>query len=403
MDTKTNHFEQLIRKYLDNSCTRQELDELVQWASDNPKELRARLEVFWNDIPQQGTQRDGLFDEMMKQAGEWEAEDESQGKVIPVSRQIRHRGRWLRIAAAVLVVLAGTALWYQLSRKKSADLMESAQNIQKPADIAPGGNKAILTLADGTKIILDSANNGAITKQGNITVIKLNDGEIAYKSSILNLQSSMVSYNTISTPRGGQYQLVLADGSKVWLNAESSLRFPTAFAGNERNVELTGEGYFEVAHNAAKPFRVGVNDMTVEVLGTHFNINAYSDEDAVKTTLLQGSVRVSEGKESVKIKPGQQARLETGNNKLQTINNVNVDEVVAWKNGRFYFSDADITTVMHQLARWYNFKVEFKGEITDRFHIEMTRNTNLSNVFKILEGTGGVHFKIEQNKVYVVP
>ena len=266
-------------------------------------------------------------------------------------------------------------------------------------DVAPGGNRAVLTLANGSQIILDSAANGNLAQQGNTKIVKLDSGQLAYNS--LNERSDDVLYNTISTPRGGQYQIVLADGSKVWLNAASSLKFPTAFTGKERKVELTGEGYFEVAKNARMPFRVAVTGMTVEVLGTHFNINAYIDESTIKTTLLEGSVKVAKSDRQLVIKPGQQAEL-TPNAEFIIHNSIDVDEVMAWKNGLFNFNKADIKEIMRQAARWYDVDVVYEGNISGEKYIgKVARNTNLSEMMKILE-LNGVKYRIDGRKITVM-
>ncbi len=306
--------------------------------------------------------------------------------------------RWWAAAAAVLFLVFG--LWFY-SRETSDVRRETAVG-PKVQDIVPGGDKAVLTLADGRKVILDSAENGALTKQGNVTVIKLDGGRLAYQPSS-SPSASALTYNTITTPRGGQYQLVLADGTQVWLNAASSLRFPTAFAGKERRVELTGEGYFEVAHDAATPFHVQVNDMEVQVLGTHFNINSYSDEPFVKTTLLEGSVRVRSGTQEAVLKPGQQAQLQTTSHKLQTTNNVDVEQVMAWKNGLFVFNRADIETILRQAARWYDVDVEYRGKINETFSGGLPRSENISQLLKIFEATGKVNFIINGKKIMVQP
>jgi ferric-dicitrate binding protein FerR (iron transport regulator) len=309
-------------------------------------------------------------------------------------------GRYPLIAAAVLLlIIAGTYLF--INRR------QQAQNIVagKPADVlkndaAPGGNKALLTLADGSTINLDSAQNGLLAKEGNAAITKTADGRLAYN----DFNSSQVKpvYNLLSTPRGGQFQLTLPDGSKVWLNAASSIRYPTAFIGSERNVEVTGEVYFEVIKNASMPFRVKVNDLTVEVLGTHFNINAYSNEPAIKTTLLEGSVKIGNHNDSAILKPGQQAQI----NKvaaLKVLNNIDVDEVMAWKNGFIAFKSADIKTIMRQLSRWYDVDIVYNGNIGERnFTGEIPRSENLSEVLKILQASN-IHFKIENKKLIVMP
>ena len=316
--------------------------------------------------------------------------------------RMKSRKLWM-VAASVLIVLVAGISYLYINRNENKEIPGSiAKNTILKNDITPGGNKAVLTLANGSSIVLDSVQNGILTQQGNAKVLKLNDGKLVYQKDE-NSNSLAVQYNTITTPLGGQYQLQLADGSHVWLNAASSITFPTSFTGNKREVSITGEAYFEVAHNALMPFHVKVNKMDVSVLGTHFNINAYDDEGVIKTTLLEGSVKVSEANISKIIRPGEQAQIADMTNNIEIKRNVDLAEVVAWKNGKFVFSDADIKTVMRQLARWYNFNIEFSGEIKGKFHVEITRNTNVSNVFKILEGTGGVHFKIEENKILVMP
>jgi transmembrane sensor len=312
-------------------------------------------------------------------------------KVIPL-----YRSWWA--AAAVLLLLASGSHFFLNREHSKSEVAVIKKNVLKN-DIAPGGNKAILTLANDSTIILDSAQNGTLSHQGNIKIIKLNDGQLAYDKT--GVPNSEVLYNTVSTPKGGQYQLTLSDGSKVWLNAESSLRFPAAFSGRERKVELTGEGYFEVAKNKEKPFIVTANNTNVEVLGTHFNINAYSDENFIKTTLLEGSVKVSKGNASSLIVPGEQASVSKLSDVINVKNDVNVDGVVAWKNGKFYFDNVDIKTIMNQIARWYDVDVEYKGNISKIFGGTISRNVSASNVFKILEATGGVHFTIEGRKVIV--
>jgi len=272
----------------------------------------------------------------------------------------------------------------------------------KQNDFLPGKNTAILTLADGSTIVLDSAKNGALTSQGNTKVIKLNNGQLAYSSSGA---TNEVLYNTMSTPRGGQYKLVLSDGSKVWLNAASSIHYPTSFPGNERKVEITGEAYFEVAHDAKKPFKVSVNNMEVQVLGTHFNVNAYRDERTINTTLLEGSVKVTKGSSMSILKPGQQAIIQqAGDDKKITVeNNIDVEAVIAWKNGYFSFTNADMTAVMRQISRWYDVDIVYEGKIPDRkFGGEISRNLNASQALKILQASK-VHFRIEGKKIIVLP
>lgn len=383
MNTEKNHFAGLLKKYMDNHCTGEELEELSGWARENPEELRTWIKSYWDGIPQKQVLKDDTFKKIMQQASEIESEEKKgEAKIVSISHKGRGLKRWLGVAAAAAIVITGSLIWYNLNENKTKELVFATKS--KPdekSDILPGGNKAVLTLADGSTIVLDSANNGTLSHQGNVTVIKMNDGKLAYDKGGA---AGKIMYNTITTPRGGQYQLVLADGSKVWLNAESSLKFPVAFTGRERKVELTGEGYFEVAHDASKPFRVSVNDMTVEVLGTHFNVNAYGDENNVKATLLEGSVKVAEGGQSVMLQPGQQAKVST--EKISVVNNVNLESVVAWKEGLFYFDNDNIQKVMRQLERWYDIDVSYEGSIPAAlFSGQMKRNLTLSQVMQILE------------------
>ena len=227
------------------------------------------------------------------------------------------------------------------------------------------------------------------------------NGSLSYQN-ISKSKTPETLYNTISTPNGGDYQLVLADGSKVWLNAASSLRFPANFVGRERKVELTGEAYFEVAKNPAMPFKVKLNGMEVEVLGTHFNINSYADESAIRTTLLEGSIKINRPHASSLLKPGQQAMMDK-NGQISVINDADLDEAVAWKDGKFQFDRADIHNVMRQLARWYNIDVEYKGTVASHFGGTISRDVNLSKVLGMLHLTGEVKFQVQDKKVIVMP
>lgn len=307
---------------------------------------------------------------------------------------------FVRIAAAAcfigLLTLASILLFRSNPKKEIAET-KSSNNVYKN-DVLPGGDKAILKLADGSTIVLDEALNGALAKQGNTKVIKLN-GKLNYNAST---GANEVLYNTISTPRGGKYQIELPDGSQVWLNAASSLHFPTAFVGKERRVEITGEAYFEVAKNKAMPFIVSVNGAQVLVLGTHFNVMAYSDEASVKTTLLEGAVKFVKGNVTNILKPGQQSQL-LKSGQVKVVVEVDVDEVVAWKNGMFNFQGEDIGTVVRQLARWYNVDVVYDRTIDDLFYAKIPRSTKLSEVLRLLELTGKVHFEINGRKVTVKP
>lgn len=307
--------------------------------------------------------------------------------------------KWMA-AAAVFIILMGGAAYFVLQNRSSDNIAINTTE-KLPNDIAPGGNVATLTLADGSTISLDSANNGSLAQQGQSNIIKLEDGQLAYEQDGRNSTSIAIQYNTVSTPRGGQYQLVLADGSKVWLNAESSIRFPASFTGKERNVEITGEAYFEVAHNASKPFIVKANSVDIKVLGTSFNVNAYHDESSMKTTLLEGSVEISKGNVNSLLKPGEQADILANSENIRVVKNANIEEVTAWKNGFFYFNEDNIEAVMKKIARWYDVDVEMSGPVSERkFNGKLYRDANLSQVVQILE-EGGIKINIIGKKIIV--
>jgi transmembrane sensor len=267
--------------------------------------------------------------------------------------------------------------------------------------IVPGSNKAILTLADGSKINLDNSGKGTITHQGLATVNKSNNGQLIYKIGG-KVQPAAMLYNTATTPRGGQYQLILSDGTKVWLNAASSIKFPVAFSGSERHVELTGEAYFEVAKNKKMPFSIAVKGSSIEVLGTHFNVAAYDDDKHMVTTLLAGSVKLKKGNAEALLQPGQKAVLADGQTAYE-VSEANTDEAVAWKNGYFVFDNENIQSIMKKISRWYDVDVSYNGAVTDQnFGGTVSRFSNVTELLKMLELTGTIHFKIEGRMITVM-
>jgi len=317
---------------------------------------------------------------------------EEEKAVVTVSRIHFIRTRFFRYAAAIILLAgAGLYIWNAQTRSSEKDIIQVILPVQQ--DLPPGGEKALLTLSDGTTIVLDGAANGKIAQQGHVRVIKLANGQLQYVPIGKNQSPDKETlYNTMSTPRGGQYQLTLPDGSQVWLNAESTITYPIAFTGNDRKVAITGEVYFEVAKDKNKPFLVSARDQQVEVLGTHFNINAYSDEGEVKTSLLEGSVKIDQ----LLLEPGQACIN-------KRIVRTDVDQDVAWKNGVFNFNDQTLMQVMRQLARWYNLEVEYPvGVPKKEYGGEMGRNLNLSQVLKGLENSG-IHFQLEGRRLFVKP
>lgn len=310
---------------------------------------------------------------------------------------LKKRQFWMIAASVMGILMFGTYLMLNKIPAPGNELPLSKNQLLKN-DVAPGGNRAILQLADGSTIILDSTNNGNIASQGKTQIIKIN-GKLAYNTAGA---SAEILYNTISTPRGGQYQLILPDGTKVWLNAVSSLHFPTNFTGKERKVTLTGEGYFEVAKNEAMPFKVDVAGKgEVEVLGTQFNVNAYADEANIKTTLLEGSVSIQKGTTIKTIKPGEQAVFNNVSNKISVNKNVDVAQVVAWKDGYFQFDNVSIENIMRQLVRWYDVEVIYDGSVPTGHYVgKPSRNLNLSQILKIIEYSG-IKLKLDNKTITV--
>lgn len=298
------------------------------------------------------------------------------------------------ISAAVLLICLSFCLYFFINKNNVPTKIN--ENVVK---ILPGGNKATLTLADGVSISLNDVNNGKIGDQAGSSIFKSEDGHVTYNSNNSKAEEQL---NLLTVPNGGYYNLTLVDGTKVWLNAASSLKYPTAFNDNERIVELTGEGYFEVAHNAHKPFKVIANNQTVQVLGTHFNINAYHDENSIATTLAQGSVKVSTKNGSVKVlTPGQQANV-MGD--LITVKTVDVDNATAWIHNNFVFNNEDMGSIMRKISRWYDVEVQCPSELSRTvFSGSVSRFKNINQVLKIMELTESVHFKFEGRRITVMP
>ncbi|QMW06672.1 FecR family protein [Spirosoma foliorum] len=411
MENYSRYFRQgdLIAKYLKGELSDQEREELEDWLaqSDHNRALFTKL-----------TQEATINTELTKfgssdKAEAWEKIVSETGYNTPNHRSYIGK-RLLRYAAAAVVVILAGLLLYPFNRQSQP----TKPVAQQPTDFAPGSSKAILTLADASKIILDDVADGQIAQQADVVITKTADGQLLYaKNSAANSLEAPItksSYNTITTPRGGKFRIILPDGSKVWLNAASSLKYPTKFIGNERSVTLIGEAYFEImplknAHKQAMPFRVHSASQVVEVLGTHFNINSYADESMVKTTLLEGKVKVirtspdrAESSTEIILKPGEQAQLTAdAKRRLNLIPKADLEEAVAWKNGQFQFKDTDLPTIMRQISRWYDVKVDFQGRLPDtKFRGKISRDVPLSQIFQILQ-LSGINFKIEGRKITV--
>jgi transmembrane sensor len=389
-----------LKKFSAGINTEEEHHEFIEWLKTAPVEdIETILDEYHIINEEKGSVSDighlNLLSNIEAALDQYELGKEKNDK----KNKIISGRFFLRIAAACFVIfISGAVLYFTLKNNSQGAITKlPAQQVKTGA--APGSNKAILTLSGGATIILDDTQNGHVARQGGTEIAKSANGKLVY--NVVKGAPAEVVFNTLTTPRGGQFKLVLPDGSEVWLNAASSIKYPTAFINNERKVEISGEVYFEIVHNEAKPFKVIVNGMEVKVLGTHFNINAYNDEAAVKTTLLEGSVSLTKGHADIKLKPGQQAQVSDEN--IKVIDNIDTDQVLAWKNGYFSFKRADLQTVMRQIARWYDVEISYEGKIPERqFGGKIDRNSNASEVLKILEESK-VHFRIEDKKIIVRP
>lgn len=401
--------QQLFDKYLACQCTADEIAELVTLMQKEEAEttLNSQMLEVWEKIKE----------EQKVYAVDWQQMYHnvvSHGEPVRVGEERKPvKYLFLRVAAAVIALFFLSVGIYYLGYKDVWKQQIPAEQVYQKQDVLPGGKKAMLTLGNGSVINLNDAASGALAKQGSMQVIKLDSGQLAYRAAGRDASSAEVQYNTLTTPRGGQYQLILPDGSKVWLNAASSIRFPTAFTGKKREVKITGEVYFEIAEDARTPFIVKKGNTKIQVLGTHFNVNAYGDEGKMKVTLLEGKVKVTAKKgSSALLRPGEQAILQQERGKLagshtaqgiMVKKNVDLDETMAWKKGLFVFHNDGLVAIMRRLQRWYDIQVEYKnGKVTNsHFTGAIRRDVNLSEVLKMLELTGGAHFDIKDKTVIV--
>lgn len=382
----------LFYRHFDSTATQDEQLELAELLQryENDERFKVLMIEAWETLPAEKIfsdhQSEHLFQAIIDQ--------------VHLSQNTQHHEShtsksfwdfpWKRLGFAASVLLAlGYGLFFLKQKQNAKRTTPEVAAAPLSNDIAPGTSKAILTLDDGKNIILDNATEGLLATEDNVKVIKTGSDQLSYElSSKGDLTKS--SYNTLSTPRGGQYKLVLPDGSKVWLNAASSIRYPTSFESQIRKVEIIGEAYFEInrltrATGKKVPFIVEANGIKVEVLGTHFNINAYDDEEKIRTTLLEGTIKIHKGQSESLLKPGQQANVSPSSAKIQ-IQNVNPGQAVAWKNGFFQFHQASLEEIMRQLTKWYDVEVRYNGTITTRkFSGEIPREATLLQVLEILE------------------
>ena len=383
----------LFDRYCSGICSPEEKKELsiLCLLPENQKAIEKLLESTWDKTPLGSDTPDtqgNLMLESILQPNE---------EVLPV-RKINYV-RWM--VAASIIIIGSLASYFFLTNPRKE--IPKEVNAVTASDIkSPENNKATITLANGTVLHLDSAVNGQLAMQGDVKLVKLANGQIAYETSGSN-EISNPPYNILSNPRGSKIiDMELADGSHVWLNTGSSIKYPVAFTGKERKVFITGEAYFEIAHNSAMPFKVANDKMEVTVLGTKFNVNAYDDETDVKVTLVQGAVKVKNTTTTQRLLPGEQARITT--NDIHITNDIDLDEVMAWRSGKFIFGEkANIETVMHQVARWYDVEIEYQGKITSHFGGTISRQSNISELIKVLEATGHLRCRIEGKKLIISP
>ncbi|KAA2238482.1 DUF4974 domain-containing protein [Chitinophaga agrisoli] len=408
----TSRLKYLLQQWFDRTATPEEIAELQdllqQPALDEP--LRVMLEDLWQqftpDAKLAPEKADQVFTQILAQerpVNEQDTRIQAPALTVAASRKRYKIITWA--AAAVLLLIAAGAWYYRLR----PDTITHTPQLAKQQPLIPGGNRAILQLANGNTIVLDSAANGVLAMEGSTQVKKAKDGSLIYEPAA-GSDTSAKALNIITTPKGGQYQITLPDGTKVWLNAASSLTFPTVFSGAARKVELTGEAYFEVAKiNRAlngvvsrMPFFVATGHTEVSVLGTHFNVMAYPDAGVQEITLLEGAVQVSHGKDIQRIQPGQQAAVPNQEGAAMLIKPANIDAVMAWKQGLFLFDDTDIENAMSQLRRWYDARIVYEGGKPDAvFTGVLPRSSDVNTVLNMLASTRKVSFTVKDNVITV--
>lgn len=397
----------LFRKFHQKTATPEEVAEFQRLAAmdEHAAELQQLLEEAWAEVDTVP-----VFTEM---------ESERMLQQVLRTGPVRRMRWWRPAAAAAVLAMAGIGVWWW-GHSRAGSTTAVVVNTPQPAPV-PGGNKAVLILDNGSTVTLDSTKNGLVATQGASKVVKVAGGQLAYARAAADAVagrggganagdvpgsagggSVAVLYNTIRTPRGGQYEVTLPDGSRVWLNAATSLKFPTVFAGADRTVELSGEAYFEVARAKDQPFKVKVGGMMVDVLGTRFDVMAYDDEESFRTTLLSGAVRVSGRAGSSVLKPGQAATVGMDGRGM-VVAEADTDQAVAWKNGLFQFESAGLKEVMRQVARWYDVDVRYEGTVERHFSGFIARSAPLADVLHQLERAGKTSFRLEGRTVTVKP
>ena len=391
-----------LNRFFSNQCSPVEREEIIRWLLDPSNDLLIKhwLREHWDTLSVNELVADQDEPDMEKIWGKIRSSiKENQlksGLEKAPSGFNKFHFKKIAVAAIMIGVLLSTYFIYTVNSVDHKGLADA--NLKPSNDIAPPAQaRATLKLADGSTVYLDSNVNGTLARQGSVEISRNELGEIIYSGTA----SGAITMNTLSLPKGSKpIRLVLSDGSLVWLNAASSITYPTVFAGNERKVSMMGEAYFEVSENKAMPFFVEHDQLLIKVLGTHFNVNAYDNEASNKVTLLSGLVDVGNGKISKRLVPGQQATV--SKTVFSVDENIDTDEVLAWKNGQFYFGGSDIRSIMKQIERYYDVEVEFRDEVPYRFVAKISRDVNVSAFLEKLELTNLIHFKIEGKKIIVM-
>lgn len=380
----------LFIRYFENNCTKDEREELLQLVAQaqHDKQLCSLMDEAWEHIS-----ADYKMDEQ-RGADRLSAIFAHPAKSKP-KRRVIHLLKWP--AAAVFLLAIATVWYWNNQRNSDPSTAPPAALANNTAGVA---KSPVLILGNGQRVVLDSSNNNIVVKQGNVSISN-NNQRLTYRYKIP--PEGPPTYNTIITPKGLNYSVILPDGSKVWLNAASSLKFPTSFTGSKRQVKLNGEAYFEISTDRDRPFQVKVNDLEVKVLGTHFNIMAYKDEPQIKTTLLKGAVQVTKGNNKIMLSPGQQAITTHSTNEDIMIKHADLEEVVAWKDGLFVFHNTSLKAVLRNVARWYDIQPVYKGQVSARLNGMISKKASLSQVLDMLKVTSNIQFKIQGRNVIVLP
>lgn len=382
-----------------DNCTEAQKEAFTEWLEHAEKDDYQLILAAWGKLLEEQPESNVKYPDLILRIES--SINKNEVPVIPLYEKEKRRPvffNWKTIAASIVVVISCSIFLYYSG--KNNFITGFSDPVKQ--DINPGGNNAVLILGDGSKVNLNEIDNGEVASQAGISIVKSADGQLIYTVAKNNETKSQSFYNTIETPIGGQYRVNLPDGSRIWLNAASSLRYPVTFEDDERRVELEGEAYFEIARDESKPFRVVSNRQTVEVLGTHFNVNSYKDEDNIKTTLLEGRVKVFTAidKKQLILSPGQQSQVSAGTISLKDVDAI---DAAAWKDGYFVFNAESIPSAMRKIARWYGLEISYEGDIDDKdLAGSVSRATNVTEVLKTLELTDLVRFELKGRKLKVI-